>query len=41
MDCCTIANTCVVSFVASLTSLFAVAILWFKTKQIENNQEEK
>jgi hypothetical protein len=35
MDCCNIANTCMISFVASLSSVFAVIVLYIKIKTKE------
>jgi len=40
MDCCSIANTCVISFVTSLASLCGVVALYIKnhSSEIENEQ---
>ena len=37
MDCCNLANTCIVSFVASLVSLLGVVVLYLKQKIKESN----
>lgn len=36
MDCCSIANTCVISFVTSLASLCGVVALYIKNHTLEN-----
>jgi hypothetical protein len=38
MDCCTIANTCMISFVGSLSALILGAVNYYKIKQVKNNE---
>jgi len=38
MDCCTIANTCVVSFVASLGALITAVIAYIKSNKGGKNE---